>query len=386
MPGLQPTGFDKKIFSEIREGIVVAIRALPGMSRVNLGDDSVLGSVVTGVSKTLAEAWDVMAEVYASFDKDSATGRSLDNLAGLIGIYRRDAKPTRVTCTVTLAVGTYAAGVLVASKPGEPETLYHNEEEIVVTVGGAQTGKVFVCQENGPKPVPTGTLTVISTPYVGWSAITNPADGVLGRDIEKDAELRQRMTEGTPRGALASDERVKKVFIYENNTDAWVGDLPPHSFNPVVWDGTNDGSAISDAEIAELIFQDKPAGIATVGDISEIVEDTVGLEHTINFDRPELVRVYLEVEIETNADWDGTNGPDLVKEALAEYADAKFTCGTDVHRTALFGAIYGVPGVENVVQVYLDTAASPSPNVADLTMTERQIATLDTADITVTIV
>lgn len=386
MAGLQPTGFDKKIFSEIRESIVNAVHALPGMSRVNTGEDSVFGSIISGVSKAIAEGWDVAAEVYASFDKDSATGQSLDNLAQLIGLYRRDAAPTTVTCTVTLAVGTYPAGVLVASRAGLPETLYVNQDEIVVSVGGAQTGKIFECQTDGPIACPSGTLTVISSPYTGWSAITNPADGVLGRDVETDSELRQRMNEGTPRGALANDERIKKVFIYENNTDAWVGDLPPHSFNPVVWDGTTDGSAVSDAEIAELIFQDKPAGIATVGALTETVTDTVGLEHEINFDRPELVDIYLEVEIETNSDWDGTNGPDLVKEAIVEWALARHTCGTDVRHTALFGAVYGVAGVENVPEIYLDTAASPSPNVADITITERQIPMFDTSRITVTLV
>lgn len=386
MPGLQPTGFDKKIFSDIRASIVTAVRAIPGMSRVNLGDDSVLGSVVSGVSRAMAEAWDVLAEAYASFDRDSASGRSLDNLAGIVGLYRREAKPTRVTCTVTLAVGTYAAGVLLASKPGEPSVLYENESEIVVTTGGVQTGKVFVCQETGARPVPTGSLTVISSPYTGWSAITNPADGVLGRDVETDAELRQRMIEGTPRGALASDSRIKKVFIYENNTDAWVGALPPHSFNAVVWDGTNDGSAVSDAEIAALLYQDTQAGIETVGDISETVTDTVGLPHTINFDRPTLVPVYLEVEVETNADWDGANGPDLVKEALVAWAQERLTCGTDVRHTALFGTVYGIPGVENVPEIYLDTAASPSPNVADLVIAAHEIAEFDTSRIIVTLV
>lgn len=384
MSGVTSTGFQKRIFSDIRASVVTEIKAIPGMSRVNTGDDSVFGSIISGCCRVIAEAWDMAAEVYASWDADSATGRSLDNICALTGIYRRAAVATLVSCNVTLAVGTYAAGVLAASKPGYPDTLFVNRDEIVVSSGGVQTGKIFVCQTTGPIAVPTGTLTVIAAAYTGWSAITNPSDGVVGRDIETDAELRQRRIAGTPTGALASDERVSKVFVYENNTDATVDGRPPHSFEAIVYDGTTDGSNITDVEIAELLFLDKPAGIATVGDITETITDTVGLEHDVSFSRAGLVPIFLEVEIETNSDWDAVNGPALVRQALADYADENYSCGSDVRRTALFGPVYSVAGVENVVEVYLDTAASPSPNTTDLAIAAHEIPTFDTADITVT--
>lgn len=384
MAGLTPTGFVKKLFTEIRDEIIAAIRSVPGLSRVNLDRDSYMGGAVVAVANSISETWDVMAELYASFDPDSASGRSLDNLCAITGVYRKPATPTLVTCTVTLAAGVYPPGVLLASKVGSPTLVFANRDQIT-SPGGAVAGQIFVAQDTGPIAVPATTLSVIATPFPGWSAITNPTDGVKGTNEESDAELRQRRLQGPPKSALLRDSRVKKVFIFENNTDATVGILGPHSFEAVVWDGTNTGTNISDAEIAALILQDKPAGIQTYGSLSEVVVDSVGLPHTINFSRPTVKPVWLIVQVKVGTGWDPINGPDLIKQALVDFGALRYECGVDVVHTSLFGPVYTVPGVTDSPQIFSGFAPAPI-GTSNLTIAEREIAELDTSRISVVVV
>jgi uncharacterized phage protein gp47/JayE len=266
---------------------------------------------------------------------------------------------------------------------GQPTVLFTNRDGIA-SPGGVVTGQTFVCADTGPVAVPPGTLAVIATPFPGWSAITNPGDGVLGTNEETDAELRQRRLEAPIRGALASDPRVKKVLIYENNTDFTVGILGPHSFEAVVWDGTVGGTNISDQEIADLLFLDKPAGIQTFGAITKTVIDSVGLSHTIKFSRPTLVPIWLAVQVRVGPGWDVVNGPALVKAALVAFGAARYDAGVDVVHTSLFGPVYEVPGVTDTVQVFLDLVVFPVATL-NIVIAERDIAQLATARITVTV-
>lgn len=381
--GVTSTGFVKKLYVTIRDGIQTAIRAVPGLDRVNLGRDSYLGNVVVSVANVASELWDVAEVVYSSFDPDSAGGRALDNLTAIVGVYRRAATPTKVTATVTLAAGTYPVGVLTASPVGKPELLFTNATE-VVSPGGAVTGVVFVCSQTGPNAVPAGTLTVLATPYPGWSAITNPDDGSPGKNVESDAELRQRRLEGNPKGALANLPGVEKVFVFENNTDNTVGTLPPHSFEAVVYDGTPGGTLVPDQDIADALFLDKPAGIATQGDITQTVTDEVGLTHTVKFSRPTVKDIYVTVELYVNSEWDITNGPGLVKAALVAFGLDHYKCGTDVIQNSLFGPCYGVPGVDVISTIKLGFTASPS-GTANLTILPRELASLSSSRIVVTV-
>jgi hypothetical protein len=384
--GVTLTGFSKKTYTDIRDAIITAIRAVPGLSRVNLARDSYMGGAVVAVANVVSEVWDVAAGVYASFDPDSAQGRALDNLAAIVGVYRKAATPTLVTATCTLTAGTYPIGVLTASPLGRPDLLFTNRDE-VVSGGGAVAGIVFVCAQTGPNAVPTSTLTVISTPYPGWSAVTNPSDGAPGTNVESDAELRQRRLEGPPKGALANLDGIEKVFIFENNTDAIVGILPPHSFEAVVYDGSIGGTNVTDQAIGDALFLDKPAGIATEGSITVNVVDAVGLPHVVKFSRPTLVNIWLIVELYVDSQWDVVNGPGLVKQALVDFGNARYQVGVNVVQNSLFGPVYTVPGVDpelGVSTIKLGTAPAPG-GTANIIIAPRELASLDTSRISVVV-
>lgn len=381
--GLNPTGFRKKVFSDVWEDTKSRIRAIPGLARINLLRETFLGGVVATVSLAISEGWDVLQELYSAGDPDGASARALDNLMAIVGKYRLPATPTLVTATVNLAVGTYAAGALVASVYGKPTVTFRNRDSITRTGSTGDETAVFVCDSTGKIPCPTGTLTVIAVGVTGWNSVTNPADGVPGREIETDAELRARRLVFSSTFTLANDTRVKKLFIFDNNTDATVDGRPPHSFEAVVWDGTVDPDPVimPDIDIAKLLFRSKPAGIQTVGDITETVEDSNGYLHDISFSRPDVLDIYLKITLTEGDGWDDVSGPIAVADALVAFGDSVLTCGSTVVRSALFGPSF-VAGVFDVTNVQLGLATNPS-GTANLTTTAKQIPRFSAANIIV---
>ncbi len=382
--GLTDTGFRKKVFTDIWEDTKARIRAIPGLSRINLLRETFLGGVVATVSLAMSEDWDALQELYSAGDPDGATFRALENLMAIVGKYRRPATATLVSTTVNLDIGTYAAGDLIASVYGKPTVQFRNRDAVTRAGSTGNETVVFVCQTTGAIPAPLGTLTVIQVAVVGWNSITNPADGVPGREIETDAELRARRLVFSSTETLATDSRVLKLFIFDNNTDSTVDSRPPHSFEAVVYDGTAapDPVVMSNLEIAQLLFRSKPAGIATVGDITVTVEDSNGDEHDVKFSRPTVLDVYLKVTLTEGAGWDDTSGPIAVKDALVAFGDALFTCGSTVVRSALFGPAMSVAGVFDVTAITLGLASNPA-TTANIAATAKQIPKFDAANIIV---
>jgi uncharacterized phage protein gp47/JayE len=262
--------------------------------------------------------------------------------------------------------------------------LFRNEAPIVGWAGGVASDVVFVAQNTGAIDVPTGTLTVIATPVPGWNSVTNPADGVPGANVETDAELRARRLVFSEGSALERDERVKKLFVLENVTDTVDSNgLPPHSFEAIVYDGTDTGTVLDDATIAALVWRDKPAGIATHGDTTETTPDANGDLQTVRFSRPTVLRLYVEVDVTKGPGWHDTHSPTAIAEALAAYSRTAWTCGSPVVQAFLYAPITAIPGVADVTAIRFDATALPT-NTATIVTGPKEIPRIDTADVDVT--
>ena len=223
----------------------------------------------------------------------------------------------------------------------------------------------FIAVETGERIVPAGSLTSIETPVSGWQDVNNLQDGEPGRDTETDAQLRVRREQslrvigaGTVEAIrarlLQNVDGVLSVSIIENRTDETDEDgRPPHSFESIVSGG-------EDQAVGDELWQVKPAGIETFGNVSVVVEDSQGTDQPIAFSRP--VNVYIWVRMTVNINGVGTwpdNGPDAIREELVEYGDT-LGVGDNVVFQALFGPIYQVPGVATVD---LEIARTPAPDV-----------------------
>jgi hypothetical protein len=280
--GWTPTGFIAKpasvILAEMQQAIWDTIDP-----ELDLSFQTPDGRMLAILASTYAEQWELLATANGQYNREDVEGAGLDNLGDLVGIPREGESYTQVYCTCGLnsASAPYLAGTLVANIVGLPAQTFANLND--VTTGDISGGSATVLFESttiGPTPsVSPGTLTTITTPVTGWTAITNPFGvpgdgGTLGTSEELDsayAERQQReiASEGSCNpsataavlvelGAAQSPPVTLTVSVLENTTPfeqiftipsptAPPGDLPfppstqfallPHTFLVVVYDG-----------------------------------------------------------------------------------------------------------------------------------------------------
>ena len=179
------------------------------------------------------------------------------------------------------------------------------------------------------------TLTVIETPISGWDAVNNYVNGTVGRAIETDVELRARRLQSLQVLGAATVESIQSrlvqevddvtaAIVLENASDTEDSEgRPPHSFEAIVTGGTQ-------ADVAQKIWELKPAGIATFGDITETITDSQGESQSISFSRPVDAYVWVKVTVTQSSEINfPSDGEDAIKDALVAYGET-LTTGNDI--------------------------------------------------------
>jgi uncharacterized phage protein gp47/JayE len=274
------------------------------------------------------------AAVYNSFAPGTAQGVGLSSVVKINGIKRQI--PTYSTADLTI-VGQVGTQIL----NGVAQDTLGQKWNIPASVFIPISGSIIVtatAQDVGVIAAVAGTITKIYSPTLGWQSVTNVLAATIGAPVETDAELRIRQQtsvalsslsvfEGT-RGAVENVIGVTRVQAYEN--DSGVVDangIPAHSI-AIVAEG---GDAMA---IAQAIAVHKTPGTTTVGTTSEIVYDKYGMPNTINFYRPTIVPIKVEVDITAYIGY--TTGYDsLIQAAVAAYINA-LKIGDDVLITKLY--------------------------------------------------
>lgn len=203
-----------------------------------------------------------------------------------------------------------------------------------------------VASTAGPLSQPIGTITQIQTSRLGWDSVTNPLAAVSGRLRETDEELRIRFrnTKFERAGniveavysALFSLDDVQQVYIDDNNTDVTnANGTPGHSFLVLVDGGTS-------VEIARAIWDNRGAGVASVGNTSVTITDKFGYQREIKFSRPTPINIYIQLELTTDQNFP-EDGYDQIREAIINYVDG-LSIGQDVLYSRLYTPVNSVPG------------------------------------------
>lgn len=246
----------------------------------------------------------------------------------------------------------------------------------------------FECTQTGAITPAIGDLTDIVTTYAGWDAVSNNVPANTGREAESDTALRQRwnnslytrsvgMTDSIA-SALLTLNGVTSAYVYENDQDTTDADgRPPHSIEAVVNGGEND-------EIGLVIWQKKSAGIDTYGSQSVSINDSQGFPHTINFNRPLVVNVWLDIAVtEYPEESLPPNAQTMIVDAVINYGNT-LTVGNDVILQRFMGAIYqNVPGIGYItVTASTDGITYSSTNIQ---IDARHVATFDPTRVQVTI-
>ena len=387
--GVTSEGFDRPSFAEIREAIASRARALLGP--VNTGPESAIGQQITVQAEREALLWDALEATYNSQYPASASGRSLDGAAQLTGITRLPATRTTVVVQLSGVSGTVIpAGSQASNDNGDLFDLVQD-----VTLDGTGSGEdQMIAVEAGTVLALAGTVTNIETPVSGWDSVTNADDGTAGRETETDAELRQRRLESLQVTGAGTVEAIRArlrqqvddvtaVSIIENRTDTVDSDgRPPHSFEAVVSGGV-------DQDVADLIWEVKPAGIETTGELTLTVLDSEGEQQTISFSRPIPLYIWMQVVLDPDNTGDFPDGYEAaVTAAIVDYGDG-LEVGDDVYYQALYGPIYrNVPGLELItvsIGASVDANTEPTYAESNIEVGANEIALFDASRITVTV-
>jgi uncharacterized phage protein gp47/JayE len=391
--GVTPVGFVKKQATDIQASITAFLQAKFGTS-FDLSTESVAGQFTGIGSDLIADVWDTIEAAYAAFTPDGASDVSLDNVCGLTGTKRQPATFSKVTVTLT---GTPAASIPAAtfSVAGTGAKFTMDAD---VTIGGGGTVSVTcTAVEAGPILAASGTLTVIDTPRAGLASVTNPTDAALGVNADTNSVLRRRReaelrSSGNAvadaiRGRVLALEDVNGLpivsacTVFENDTDTTDGDgLPPHSVNVLASCATGAGI---DTAVAQAVYASKGAGIQTVGATSVSVNDSQGVAHTVKFDRPSEIDVYVRLDLIVDPNFWPADGAAQVIATVVAYGAASLVSGKDVVSSVIAAQALQVAGVLDTGGLAkLSTAPSPTLT-SNISISLRQIAKLDTGRVAV---
>ncbi len=270
----------------------------------NISPESPDGLQIAAWCETLANLDEQVTFAYQSVDPQSAIGQQLDRIAMFAGINRQAATFSTATVTFTGVSGTVIpAGTQVRNRA--TDTLWRTNGAVSVSGGSASVGVTAITA--GAVTASPGDLSIIATPVGGIQSVTNAAAASLGLEQESDPAFRVRRNNSVALpgsnqvdslyAVIGNVDGVKQVRIFENDESANDSNgVAGHSLAIFV-----DGGA--DAEILLAIASRKNPGVGLNRDNTfpnKVNADTTtpkGQPVNITFYRPELVTVYVRVQI-----------------------------------------------------------------------------------------
>jgi hypothetical protein len=390
--GPQTNGWVTPSAAEILEAVETDQLALISPN-LDIDPDSPTGQTNGIFVAQLARVWEALGALEASRTRDGAEGAMLDELGKLTGTSRDEARATTVSCNCTLTSGTTITTEHLASIAGRPEITFAPIADFTAPSTGTHA-VMFECTEIGPVVVSPATLTVISTPVSGWTAVTNPSAGITGSEVATDADTRIEQERDLAAAGSATSIAIASDIVYddadgtgvagvlycrvlENDTDTTDGDgLPPHSIEVVVHtDGTESASALREA-----IWKAKPAGCYTHGTTSGTYVDENGDSHTVRYSGVSDVDIYATYTVSVGTDFAGDAA---LKQAIVDAMTARCGISDDVNYVYMQALPLTQVGVTDVTAFAVGTAPAPTGHV-NIAIGLRQRARFTTANISVT--
>ncbi len=160
-----------------------------------------------------------------------------------------------------------------------------------------------------------------------------------------------------------------------------MGGQPPKSFTAIVQGG-------SDLAIAQKIWETKPAGIATFGNVEVTIKDSKNNDQVIYFSRASQVYLWATVALVSNpAEVFPANGQTQVAETIVNYGNS-LGLGEDVYLQRIQSQVFTVPGIASAT-VQLARTLLPTENPtyasADIIINPTEKSVWDVSRITVSI-
>lgn len=370
------------------------------------------GQIASSEAAIIADKNNDFLELTNQVDPQYASGRFQNAIARIYFLTRKGATSTAVTCTLTgTPTAVVPAGTFAQDTSGNTYVLLGS-----VTIGS--DGTVSSSWQNlipGPIACPEGTLTRVYQAVAGWDAITNPADGTLGQNVETRAEFEFRRQNSVALNGRGTCQSIYgNVFQVNNVLDCYVIDNPAGitvdlgSTNYPAYKNSLYVAVIGgiDADIAQAIWAKKdggcnyaasPVGVGPVpgeGTVSTSpVIDPSGYNfpqpsYQVSFIRPGALPIFFNVQI-ANASNLPSNIVTLIQNAIiAQFNGTNGSVRARIGSAILAAQYYAtVAGVAPQVVLLGIQVGITSPGAAEqVQMGIDQAPTLDSGNITVTLV
>lgn len=305
---------------------------------VYLGEDSQDGQWLGIVAQALYDTAAIGAAIYNSFSPLTAQGVGLSRVVKINGLRRQSA----TNSTVELVIGgTVFTNIVNGIAIDDLNQQWALPSSVTIPMSGTITVTATSITAGAIQAQPD-SITSIFTPTQGWQTVNNPTAATVGQPFETDNVLRNRQSISTSIpaqtvfdatiGAVSNVPGVIALSPYENDSDITDSNgLPPHSISLVVEGGT-------DTDIAQTILDYKTPGTNTYGTTSVSLTDAKGVPITINFFRPTLAPIAVQVTLTPLSSWISSN-QDIIAAAIAAYISS-IKIGGDIILTQLYAVAY----------------------------------------------
>ena len=340
----------QEVRDDLAAGFQGAFRTNDSDPDLNVDPSSPMGQVVDLATAEVEAKNAELAYLANMFNPRTASGNWLDALAALYGLTRKVSEPTVVVCTCTgLAGTTIPYGAIVQDTAGNK---YRHRIAGGVQIGSSGTiDTEFSSVDHGAIEVSAGAITQIVTVVAGWDSVSNAAPGVIGRDLEPDGELLNRMVQSYAINAngtvaniqanLAELDGVLDVVVLENYTNQeqiqYSVTLDPHSIAVCIVGG-------EDEDIARTIFQRKSGGCGTTGDTQIEFVDTehFNARYVYQIIRPSTQAFKVQItffEEDMNADQKAAVQQAVVSDFLGELSNPRVKLATTVYASRFYQCV-----------------------------------------------
>lgn len=349
-------GFHRPTYEQLLQTRIEQAKMLFGED-IDTDETTTLGKFIRLAVSDLESAWEALEAVYYARFPNTASGVSLDRLLPFAGISRNAATRAEHEIELTGQAGfTVPNGTIFGTSEG---VTFYLVNDVELNESGTGTG-IVDCTESGTVGnVTLGRISEIVNPVSGLTSIEHTDILTLGKDTETDNAVRARFYQAIAGGGsstadsiIAAILRVPNVqgcMMIENETDETdSGGRPARSFECFVLAPEEQYQAI-----AEAIFDKKPVGIKSHGQISKQVADEGGYYHTIKFSAVTEMTVYLKISVKVDATFP-SDGVEQIKSNLISYINSQSN-GEDLNYTSLFGYIHSVTGVRNTTSLQVST-------------------------------
>lgn len=341
IPTLGPTGFLAPAESAILAGVFADISAAFG-GGLNPSQETPQGQLAVSTAAVIGYCNDLFLQYVNQVDPAYADGRMQDAIARIYFLSRNPAQPTTVQAVCSGATGTIIPpGALARASDGNT---YSCTSGGTIPASGSIT-LPFACLTPGPIACPASSLNVVYRAIPGWDSINNPADGVLGNDVESRVDFEARRSASVAlnaigtlpslRAAVLNVPNVLDAYVTENDTGSPVTiggvSIAAHSLYVCASGGAS-------ADIAKAIWTKKPPGCGYTGNTTvTVTDDNAGYAtpyptYGVTFQTPAALPILFSVQI--------ANSPTVPSDATTQIQNAVIAAfsGTDGGARAKIGS------------------------------------------------